>query len=42
MGDAETIGDLGSIVYVPPGATSAGTSSGTAVVVELQRDADDL
>ena len=42
MGDAETIGDLGSIVYVPPGATSAGTSCGGAVVVELQRGADDL
>src|SRR5215469_3998355 len=42
MGDAEMIGDLGGIVYVPPGTTSAGTSCGGAVVVELQRGADDL
>jgi len=42
MGDAETIGDLGGIVYVPPSATSAGTPRCGAVVVELQRGADDL
>ena len=42
MGNAETGGDLARVVDVLAGAASAGAMRGLAVIVQLQRHADDV
>ncbi len=42
MRDAETVGDGAGVADVAPGAAGALAAGSGAVVVELQRDADDL
>jgi hypothetical protein len=42
MGDADAIGDAAGVVDVLPGAAGALAACGGAVVIELQRHADDV
>src|SRR5690606_73143 len=42
MRNAESLGDPARVVYVLAGATGAGTVHGGAMVVKLERDADDI
>src|SRR6185295_20332205 len=41
MRDAETLGDARRVTYILPGAAGAFFAGRRAVVIELQRDADD-